>query len=75
MASPVRILNGESTVSSSNPFPVDLAEGFNIPSYDSIELGYTDDNLTSVVYKKDSVTVATLTLSYTSGNLTGVTKS
>ena len=46
--------------------------GFEIPPYDDIVLGYTDGNLTSVVYKKDSETVYTLNLSYTDGNLTRV---
>lgn len=47
--------------------------GFDIPEYDEIDLGYTGDNLTTVVYKQDSATVATLNLSYTGGNLTNVT--
>lgn len=51
------------------------SNGFGIPVFDDIVLGYTGDDLTSVVYKKDSVVVATLTLSYTDGKLTGVTKS
>lgn len=44
-------------------------------SYDEIVLGYTGSDLTSVIYKKASTTVATLTLSYTAGNLTGVVRS
>jgi hypothetical protein len=48
-------------------------KGFDIPVYDEIDLAYTGDNLTSVVYKKDDVTVATLTLAYTGTNLTNVT--
>jgi len=48
--------------------------GFAIPQYDSITLGYTSNVLTSVVYKLSSATVATLTLTYTDGNLTGVEK-
>lgn len=46
--------------------------GFDIPEYDEIELGYTGDDLTSVVYKQATATVATLSLTYTSGNLTNV---
>lgn len=53
----------------------EVVQGFNIPVFDDIVLGYTGDDLTSVVYKKDSVVVATLTLSYTGDKLTGVTKS
>jgi hypothetical protein len=64
-----------SRATTNNPFPVKLIEQFNISQYDDIVLGYTGDDLTSVVYKLGVVTVATLTLTYTSGNLTGVTKS
>jgi hypothetical protein len=48
--------------------------GFIIPEYDSITLGYTSNILTSIVYKLSGATVATLTLTYTDGNLTGVEK-
>lgn len=43
--------------------------------YDSINLSYTGDNLTGVVYKQGATTVATLTLSYTGANLTSVVRS
>lgn len=43
--------------------------------FDEVDLSYTGDDLTQVVYKKDSVTVATLTLSYSSGNLTNIVRS
>lgn len=46
--------------------------GFDIPEYDEIDLSYTGTNLTTVVYKKDSSNVATLTLTYTGDNLTKV---
>ena len=49
--------------------------GFDIPPYDEIELSYTGDDLTGVVYKKDTATVGTLTLTYTTGNLTNVSLS
>ena len=52
-----------------------LVDGFSIPVYDEIVLSYTGSDLTGVVYKLATVTVATLTLSYTLGNLTGVIKS
>lgn len=45
--------------------------------YDYISLGYTGDNLTTVVYKtggSGGTTVATLTLAYSGSTLTGVTK-
>ena len=40
--------------------------GFSIPEYDEISIAYygTTNNISSVVYKKDSVVVATLTLLY-----------
>ena len=44
-------------------------------TYDSIALGYTSGDLTSVIYKLAGVTVATLTLSYTNGDLVLVAKS
>jgi hypothetical protein len=50
--------------------------GFEIPPYDTIELEYTSGNLTSVVYKKENSTLATLTLSYdVNGNLISIVKS
>lgn len=48
--------------------------GFSIPTYDEIVLSYTGDDLTGVVYKLGSVVQATLTLSYSLGNLTGIVK-
>ena len=49
--------------------------GFQIPEYDEIDLEYTNDDVTKVDYSKDGTIVATLTLSYTSGNLTKVVQS
>jgi hypothetical protein len=49
--------------------------GLRIPDHDTIELSYTGSDLTNVVYKLAGVTVATLTLAYTDGNLTSVTRS
>ena len=55
--------------------------GFNIPPYDEIVLTYVASGngageIETVVYKLDSETLTTLTLSYDGGNnLTGVTKS
>lgn len=46
--------------------------GFNLPLYDKIELSYTDENVTTVVYKNNNVTVATLNLGYTDNVLTSV---
>ena len=44
--------------------------------YDEIVLGYDGGgNLTSVIYKFSTATIATLTLSYTGSNLTNVIRS
>lgn len=53
---------------------VDSVLGFKIPTYNSIEMGYTGTDMTSVVYKLNGTTVCTLTLAYSSGNLTSVTQ-
>lgn len=42
--------------------------------YDAIELSYTGDNLTGVVYKQMGTTMATLTLGYTGDKLTSVAR-
>ena len=55
-----------------NAKKVNIMSGFNIPTYDDIELNYTGEDLTSVIYKFETVIVATLTLTYTSGKLTKV---
>lgn len=53
--------------------PIPTVTGLKIPHHDEIDLGYDgDDNLTSVTYKLDGTTVATLTLTYSNGNLTKV---
>ena len=52
--------------------------GLDIPAHDYIALSYTGSDLTGVVYKtggSGGTTVATLTLAYTNGVLTLVTKS
>lgn len=43
--------------------------------YDAIELTYSGDDITQVIYKKDGNTVAALDLTYTSGKLTLVERS
>ena len=58
---------------SGNPIPT--IAGLSIPEHDGIALSYTGDDLTGVVYTLDGDTVATLTLAYTDGKLTSVTKS
>ena len=51
--------------------------GFEIGEYDYIDLNYTGDDLTEVIYKtggSGGTTVATLTLAYTAGVLQTITK-
>ena len=75
-AAPV-ILYAKTDVDATNAYPITAAmfnSGFAIPEYDEIELSYTVSDLTGVVYKLGGVTLATLALTYTSGNLTGVVK-
>ena len=42
--------------------------------YDEIALSYTGENLTGVVFKLATATIATLTLTYSGANLVGVVK-
>ena len=44
-------------------------------AYDEVVLDYTGDDPTTVTYKNDGATVATLTLSYSGGKLIRVVKS
>ena len=64
---------------SGNPVPVTgPIPGLDIPAHDYIAMTYTGSDLTGVVYKtggSGGTTVATLTLTYTGGNLTSVAKS
>lgn len=55
--------------------PLAVFTGLEIPPHDTIELSYTGDNLTGVVYKNGGTTVATLTLAYTGSRLDSVTRS
>lgn len=67
---------------SGSPVPVNgtvnTLAGLEIPAHDYISMTYTGDDLTGVVYKdggSGGTTVATLTLTYSGGQLTSVTKS
>jgi TATA-box binding protein (TBP) (component of TFIID and TFIIIB) len=53
----------------------EVVQGLVNQPYDEIVLSYTGTNLTGVVYKLATVTVATLTLGYTGSNLTSVVRS
>lgn len=44
-------------------------------TYDEIVLGYTGDDLTTVVFKESGETLFTLTLTWTDGKLTKVERS
>lgn len=59
-----------------NTKPAVLAANALVPvEYDEIVLTYTGSNVTTVVYKLATATVATLTLSYSGSNLIGVVRS
>lgn len=59
------------------PFSAGGVPGLDIPTHDYVGLTYTGSDLTGVVYKTggaNGTTVAALTLAYTNGNLTSVTR-
>jgi hypothetical protein len=53
----------------------EVVQGLVNQPHDEIALTYTGSDLTGVVYKLGGVTVATLTLGYTGGNLSSVVRS
>lgn len=55
--------------------PVTVSNALVPREADNLTLAYTDEDLTSVVYKQGITTVATLALSYTDGQLVGVSRS
>jgi hypothetical protein len=57
-----RVLDGVDAISSE----LSNIQGFQIPEYDELSLTYygSTNNIETVVYKKDSTVVATLTLTY-----------
>lgn len=57
-----------------NPFPIQNCSSLVPEHYDDIQLSYTDDDLTQVVYKLGTHLVATLNLSYTDSILTEVAR-
>ena len=82
MASPVRMFNNNNQpVASDNPFPIINLSGLIPENYDEILLTYVASGdgvgeVETVVYKKSSVVIATLTLSYNAeDNLSGVLRS
>ena len=64
----------EIPVYSIDPIDVSVINGLVPDAYDDIELGYSGDNLTSVVYNFEGATVAILTLAYSGDTLARVTK-
>lgn len=52
-----------------------MGNGLVPEAYDEIVMSYSGSNISSVVYKLDTVVVATLTLSYSGDNLTSVVRS
>lgn len=53
----------------------EVVQGLVNQPHDEVVLLYTASDLTGVIYKLSGVTVATLTLGYTGGNLTSVVRS
>lgn len=66
--------NSRATETTQQQILAAISGGLVPTQYDSIELGYTGDNLTSVVYKLGATTVATLTLTYVGDLLTQVVR-
>jgi len=58
--------------SAGNQIP--LASGLVPEAYDEINISYSGDDISTVIYKNGGVTVATLTLSYLAGKLTTIVK-
>lgn len=52
----------------------EVVRGIANQPHDEIQLSYTGDNLTGVVYKLNGVTVATLILTYSGTNLASVVR-
>lgn len=57
-----------------NAIPVAEVTGLVPKVYNEVVLGYTGTDVTTVTYKQSGATVATLTLTYTSGLITGVVR-
>jgi hypothetical protein len=76
-AQPV-VLYAKSDANSRLAYPLTmdmLNPGFSIPEYDNISMTYdSSNNLETVVYTLTGATVATILLTYSSGNLTNVIK-
>ena len=77
--STIIVLNTASTVTVNaltTASTIKIADGFVIPVYDEIDITYvgTGSSIETVTYYKSTVSLCTLTLSYTSSNLTKVVK-
>jgi len=53
---------------------VNVAEDFDIPIYDTVDLTWSGTNVTTILFSKNAATVATLNLSYTGANVTKIEK-
>lgn len=60
------IVNQIETTGESITEAISILQGFQIPEYDEIDISYygTTNNISTVVYSKDNIPVATLTLTY-----------
>lgn len=70
-------LGAEVEITNDSGSPVPVVQGFNIPSYDHIDLSYSGSTITGVTYKtggSSGVTVASLTLTYSGTTLLSITK-
>ena len=63
---------GELEISNDVGNPIPTVTGLQIPAHDKVELSYTGEDLTQVVYKLDNSVVSTLQLAYSSGKLVSV---
>lgn len=72
---PVELISDDLEVGSTHPLPV--SQGLSLPSHDYVGLSYTGSDLTTVTFKRGGsggTVVATLTLTYSGGLLSTVTK-
>lgn len=68
-------LGAEVEITNDSGSPLPVVQGLQVPAHDSIDLSYTGDNLTGVVYKEGGSTVASLTLTYSGSTLVSIVKS
>lgn len=70
------VVSSEVEIKNDSGNPIPIVEGFSIPEHDSVGVGYTGNNLTTLTYTNGGSNVATLTLAYDVNNrITSITKS